>query len=266
MLKIIGDSNLASFISFLSIIISVFSFVMKITIKSPIERLFKSSITLFLDYLIKNSGLGIMITVSSSLLGYRFYSVFLKDTNATFKTELASFALLITLLLFLIGLAQYLYFTSRKKSNKKSLRWALSIVIFSGVLLGTGIALGYFWKLGNSKMIFWSFIFFIVIMVSLIIGLQHELDCIHKNRDKYVLRIIKKVDLSSLSHRVFHTQTIAIDTQIFEPSHNFYRKNHCKVYYVFYPREQFAIKYTWDKRFNPELTENDLQVQTGSIK
>lgn len=260
MLKIIGKSDLASIVSVLSIIVSVFSFVMKVMIKSPIERLFRSSMTLFLDYLIKNSGLGVMITASSSLLGYRFYSFFLKDANDTFNTTLASNALFITLLLFLIGCIQYLYFTSRKKSNKKNLRWILSIVIFSGALLGTGITLGYFWKLGNSKMIIGSFIFFTIIMISIIIGLQHELDCIHKNRDKYVLRIIKKVDLSSLSHRVFHTQTIAKDTQIFEPPHNFYRKNHCKVYYVFYPREQFAIKYTWDKKTNPEFTESNLQA------
>jgi len=251
--------KITSIISFIAAVASVASFLTKVLVKDPIERLFKSSTTLFLDYLIKTSGWSFIMTASLSFYGSQSFSVFFPTRNELINYVVASI-FLGSLFLLLLSFLQYSFFTLPKRTCFKKTRWFSSIFIASIVLLCTVIVSGYVWEFGNVKTTIEITGFFTLLITVITIGLKQELELVQKNRENYVLRLIGEVEISLLSSHIFHTQTIDKDAQIFEPSHNFSRKVSSKAYYIVYPREQIAIKYTWDKKTNPELAESNLQA------
>lgn len=250
---------ITSFISTLTVGVSAASFLTKVLVKDHIERLFKSSATLFLDFLIKTSGLSLIMTASLSILGSQFFSVLFTNRSEV-NPYIVVYTFIGTLSLLFLGFLQYSFFTLPKRPYIKKTRFYLGFAILSATLLCTGIVSGYVWKFENVKMIVLITGFFTLLITVITIGLQQELELVQRNRKHYVLRIIGEVEISLLPSNIFHTQTIDKDAQIFEPSHNFSRKVSSKAYYIVYPREQIAIKYTWDKKTNPKLTESNLQV------
>lgn len=244
---ILEQSAITSIISISALIASIISFITNVLVKDPIERLFKTSLTLFLDYLIK-IGFGNLIIISAaSFLGQQCFSLF-PERNKIIVTIVA-YTLIITLFIFLIGFLQYWVFTTLQRTCMKKIRWYSSIFIFISVILGNGIVSGYIWHFGDIKTTLLSIVLFTLLMTLLTSGLlNQELDLIDKNRSQYVLRMMGEIKISSLPHQMFHTQTIAKDIQIFEPSCSYCQNISSRIYYVFYPREQVAIKYTWDKK------------------
>src|SRR5699024_2078324 len=241
----ITENKIHLILSFITAVFSSILFIIRIIVKSPIERLWKTSISLFIDSAIKNSIFSFIMITAITIL-FELYNP-LELINGENKIPYIVANVVITQIFFLyIGFLQYLWFTVKRKTSWKILRWFFGFLILFVVLLGSGIIAGYFWKDGNKQAALIYIGLSTMWMTLVISGLIQELGLIHKNRPLYGLRMVRSINISSFPSSIYHTQTISGEAQVFEPASN--QENISKIYYIFYPREQVAIKYSWEKK------------------